>query len=190
MSAKRIVLAYDPVWKTIHWLTVALVAALLAIGWTMSGGVLFMWHASLGAVVFAVTLGRLSWRASHAAPSVPVGLRPWEVTVLAAVQRLFYLLLLAQPVIGWALYSLSPRYTRLFGLTTLPKLPALAGIGKDSLLRDILEGAHGTVAALLVVLFVLHAGAALKHHFILRDSVLLRMAPAGLGPLLRRLRGE
>lgn len=190
MATTTVPAVYDPVWKTIHWLTVALVLALLAIGWTMSGGVLFMWHASLGVTLFVVTLLRLAWHAGHVPPPVPSTLRPWERKVLKIVQVLFYVFLLAQPLIGWSIYSLSPRYTQFFGLASLPKLPGLLALGHGATLRDILEGAHGTVATLLAALFVLHAGAAMKHHFILRDNVLLRMAPSALGPVLDTLRGR
>ena len=37
--------------------------------------------------------------------------------------------------------------------------------------------AHGGLAVLLVALLLLHVGAALKHHFVLRDDVLTRMLP-------------
>lgn len=181
-------LAYDPIWKTIHWLTVALVVALLILGATMSGAGLFMWHASLGVTLFGLTLVRLAWRATHGAPPIPATLRPWEVMVLTTVQVLFYVLLLLQPLLGWAIYSLSPHYVGFFGLGALPKLPGLAGTGDVTGLRDILEGAHGTGAGLITALFALHAGAALRHHFSFRDDVLLRMAPASLAPFLLRLR--
>ena len=38
---------------------------------------------------------------------------------------------------------------------------------------------HGGLAVLLLVLLALHIGAALKHHFVLRDDVLARMLPGG-----------
>lgn len=190
MAATGIPMVYDPVWKTFHWLTVLLVVALLAIGWTMSGPVLFMWHASLGVTLLAVMLARFFWRATHPVPPVPAALRPWEIKVLVIVQVLFYVLLLAQPLLGWALYSLAPSTTRFFGLTTLPRLPFFSGPATSTGVRALLEGAHATIATLLAGLVVLHAGAAMKHHFVIRDDVLLRMAPRSLGPFLSRLRGQ
>lgn len=181
---------YDPVWKTIHWLTVAVILALFVLGGTMSRNTphLVMWHESLGLCLLLLTLARLVWRFGHAAPPLPGGLRPWEAFAAVAVHRLFYVCLLLQPLIGWSLYSLSPVPRAFFGLFPIPKLPwgGLAGAGA----RELLAGAHGAVAALLALLFFLHAGAAVKHHFVLRDDVLLRMAPAGLAPLLTRLRGR
>ena len=45
-------------------------------------------------------------------------------------------------------------------------------------------------AAWVIVAFVaLHAGAALKHHFIERDDILLRMTPRYLERFLRYMRG-
>ena len=190
MSETAVPTVYDPVWKSLHWLTVALVVAELGIGWTMSGPRLFSWHASLGVTILGVTLVRFFWRVTHVEPPVPPTLRPWEVLVLTLVQVFFYVFLFAQPLLGWALYSLSPRYTLFFGLAALPKLPVLSGMHDAALLRDVLEGAHGTVAALLAGVIVLHAGAAGKHHFVIRDDVLLRMAPAGFAFFLDKLRGK
>ena len=45
------------------------------------------------------------------------------------------------------------------------------------------------VGTVIVGFVVLHAGAALKHHFIERDDVLLRMTPRYLGRVLRFMRG-
>ena len=181
---------YDALWKTIHWLTVAIVLALFVLGGLMSRDTpsLVMWHESLGFCILLLTLARLAWRLGHASPPLPGGLRPWEAFAAVAVHRLFYVCLLLQPLIGWSLYSLSPVPRVFFGLFPIPKLPlgGLAGAGG----REMLAGAHGAVAALIALLFFLHAGAAMKHHFMLRDNVLLRMAPAGFAPLLERLRGR
>jgi cytochrome b561 len=190
MAASDNVTGYDPVWKTVHWLTVATVLALFLLGGIMSRGtpVLIMWHESLGIFVLMLTLARLLWRTTHVPPPLPGGLRPWEAVAAVAVHKLFYVFLILQPLIGWSLYSLSPRATLFFGLFPIPKLPLGELAGQAT--RGVLAGAHGAGAAILAILFVLHAGAALKHHFVLRDHVLLRMAPDALGEMLRRLRRE
>ena len=180
---------YDAVWKTIHWLTVAIVLALFVLGGLMSRQTpsLVMWHESLGICVLLLTLARLAWRFGHTPPPLPGGLRPWEAFAAVAVHRLFYVCLLLQPLVGWSLYSLSPAPRLFFGLFPIPRLP-LGGLAGGA--REVLAGAHGAVAALLALLFLLHVGAAMKHHLVLRDHVLLRMAPAWLAPLLDRLRGN
>lgn len=191
--------AYDPVLKAIHWTTVALVLALLILGWTMTSdlemsgptrGALFGIHKSLGICILFLTLCRLLWRSRHRAPALPPVLRPWEIRLVQVVHKLFYVLLLLQPLVGWMLHSVTPNKSLFFGVLRIPKLPFLAGFENSSLWIDVLEGIHGTLASILVVAIVLHVGAALKHHFVIRDDVLMRMSPAALAPLLRKLRGE
>ena len=65
-------------------------------------------------------------------------------------------------------------------------LPALEN--KKEIARD-LGRAHGLIAYILAALVAGHAGAALKHHFVARDDILLRMAPRGCAAFLERLRG-
>ena len=61
-----------------------------------------------------------------------------------------------------------------FGLFTLPN-----PVGANPALEAVMAWVHGGLAVLLVVLLLLHVGAALKHHFVLRDDVLARMLPGG-----------
>jgi cytochrome b561 len=56
------------------------------------------------------------------------------------------------------------------GVLQLPDL-----IGKDKLLGEFLADLHAGFAWLLLYVFLLHAAAALKHHFIDRDDTLRRM---------------
>lgn len=57
-----------------------------------------------------------------------------------------------------------------FGLFTLPPL---LEVNKE--LGKTLGEVHETLAWTLIALLVLHAGAALQHHFIARDATLRRM---------------
>jgi len=190
---------YNPGLKTIHWTTVVVVLALLAVGGAMTSGLalsgptrgaLYGLHKSLGLFVLFLTLFRLYWRSSSQTPALPGGLRPWEIRLAGYVHKLFYVLLLLQPLVGWMLYSASPRKSLFFGLFRIPDLPFRPDWANSPSVIENLEDVHTTLAVILTVAIVLHVGAALKHHFVIRDDVLLRMSPAALGPLLRRLRGE
>ena len=55
------------------------------------------------------------------------------------------------------------------------ELPAI--IGPDKLLAKQLIAAHDFMANLLLALIVLHAAAALFHHFVRRDDVLSATLP-------------
>ncbi|GLQ86450.1 cytochrome b [Dyella flagellata] len=88
-----------------------------------------------------------------------------------------YVVLLIQPLLGWALSNAQGKPVHLFGLT----LPALVAADED--LADTLQQWHTQVAWLLLGLVVLHVSAALWHHFVLRDGLLRTM-------LLQRQRDE
>ena len=185
--------------KTFHWTTVAVVVALLAIGWTMASdletikpirGSLFALHKSLGLSLLFLTLLRISWRASHRVPPVPPVLRPWEIKVFQTVHYLLYGLLILQPLAGWAIASIAPKKSLFFGLFPIPDLPLMPAFPHPEILQDVLEDVHATLAVSLAVLIGLHVAAALRHHFQIRDNVLVRMSPAFTAPFLRKLRKE
>ena len=102
---------------------------------------------------------------------------------------ILYVLLIAMPLVGWAIISTFPHNALFFGLFPIPNLPVLSELPNKKDLREVFENVHWTLAWVIVGFVVLHAGAALKHHFIERDDVLLRMTPRYLARILRFIRG-
>jgi cytochrome b561 len=80
--------------------------------------------------------------------------------------------------------------TLLFGIVPWPHLPILSTLDNKQQVSDFFRDMHGFVAYILAVLVAGHATAALKHHFITRDDILLRMAPRFSAGFLNRLRGR
>ena len=116
---------------------------------------------------------RIAWRATHRPPPLPADLAAWTRSAAALVHWSFYGLLLALPVSGWMLSSNPARLNPMswFGLFLIPPLPisgAVARLGHE---------AHGVLGYALIALIILHVAAALRHHFLLHDTVLGRMAP-------------
>jgi cytochrome b561 len=96
---------------------------------------------------------------------------------VAAVGRpghhlLLYVLMLAIPLSGWLMSSAKGFQTVWFGVLPLPDL-----LAKDKALGDLAATLHMSLNLLLVALLVTHVGASLKHHFIDKDDVLLRILP-------------
>jgi cytochrome b561 len=85
-----------------------------------------------------------------------------------------YALLIAIPLVGWAVTSAHGIELRLFGIVSLPAL-----VAPDSDLADDLTDYHAWLAYGLMGLVFVHAVAALWHHYALRDSVLAAMLPGG-----------
>jgi cytochrome b561 len=168
--------------RLLHWLTAFLVLGQWLLGLYMTSlgpealaekFVLYQRHKSLGLVVFALTLVRLVWRASEPArPDLPPTVPVWQRRAAAATHALLYLLLLAMPITGFLAAAASPLGipTLLFGVIPIPH-----PIGPDARLEALLLAAHRTQGWILAALLAVHTAAALKHHLIDRDGVLLRM---------------
>ena len=83
-----------------------------------------------------------------------------------------YLVLLIMPITGWVTSSALGLTTVYLGLVELPNL-----VAPDRALREPLILLHNVLAVTLAILFAVHAGAALYHHFVLKDNVARRMLP-------------
>jgi cytochrome b561 len=98
------------------------------------------------------------------------------------LHTLFYLLLLAMPLSGWAMVSASPLIrvhpTVLYGVVPWPAVP-YPGLDSDALhdAHKLFERTHDTLALIAYAMILLHVAAALKHQFLDRDEVLGRMLP-------------
>lgn len=173
--------------RLLHWSVAGIILYQLAVGVWMANVVddlfarfaLTQTHKSWGTVVFALGLLRLAWRWSQpAAPREPVGQKPWERAAAKATHVGFYALMLWMPLSGWLMASASPLQdsygvrNRVFDWFELPDpfVPGSAG------LAETFQALHVAGAILLALLLALHAGAALKHHLVLRDDVLERMS--------------
>ena len=173
--------------KLLHWVVAVLVLGLIGVGFTMVWLVsdlgtkfeLYQLHKSFGVLVAMLVGLRLVWRGLNpVVPALPDTLQPWERRLAAATHHGFYALLLLMPLTGWITASASPLGvpTVVFGLVELPN-----PIGPNAALEGAMSVVHGLLAVLLVLALTLHVGAALKHHFVLRDDVLLRMLPGRRG---------
>ncbi|MBV8465748.1 MAG: cytochrome b [Burkholderiales bacterium] len=167
--------------RCFHWLTVLLLAAQFAVAWTMPDvhrdtkpiGLIAL-HLSLGVLILLVMLARLAYRL--ATPKVaPLPTTPPLINRLAHIGHgTLYLLLIVLPLLGWANASSRGWDVSLFGL--LP-LPALSPTGSQ--LGHAMGDIHQLIAWVLLAVAGLHVGAALYHHFVLRDATLSRMLPQG-----------
>lgn len=175
-----------------HWLIAILVLALLAIGLAMTQldlapmrrFQLYQWHKSIGVTVLLLSLLRLGWRFFHRPPPLPEAMPRLERRGAHAVHWLLYGLLVGMPLVGWALVSASPFNipTVLFGTVPWPHLPVLPSLANKGAVETVLKLVHASGAWLLIGLFLLHAGAALRHHWMRRDDTLWRMLPVVARP--------
>jgi cytochrome b561 len=83
-----------------------------------------------------------------------------------------YALFFAVPLLGWAYSSAAGFPIVLYGVLPLPDF-----VSPDKALAGAIKPWHARVAWLMALLVLVHVAAALKHHFINRDELLLRMSP-------------
>ena len=163
-----------------HWLTLLLLIAVYACielrefypKGSDPRNALKSWHFMLGLTVFGVTALRLVTRWMNPPPAYEASIQPWQRLFSSVTHVALYALLLAMPILGWAILSGEGKAVIWFGL----ELPAL--IAPDKALAEWLEEIHVTVGNAGYFLIGFHALAGLYHHYIQRDNTLLRMLPA------------
>lgn len=163
----------------LHWLMALMIVGLVVVGANMGDlpnspdkVKVYAMHKSMGLAVLALLAVRLSWRWRAGAPAPVPGTPRWQRIVAATVQWAMYALMAAVPLAGWAYNSASNFPLQWFGLFNLPRL-----VAADPGARAFWHGMHEALAWTLVALALLHAAAALKHHFRDRDDTLRRMLP-------------
>jgi len=173
---------YSKVAIILHWVIATLILSLIAVGFLMTQSwmpqrfTIFQWHKSFGILVLLLSVFRLIWRLRYKPPALPTGMKSWEVWAAKITHIGFYVLMIGVPLLGWAMVSAStlPIENKLFFLIPLPDMPGVsASKGATERLKDL----HEIGAKLILLLFVLHVGAALKHHFVKKDGILARMIP-------------
>ena len=178
MPARNTAVRYGFVAQGLHWIiaglvvvqvTLATIADDLPVG--LEKLILMARHKSVGITILALAVIRLVWRIIDRPPPPPPMPR-WQHTSSRLTHAAFYVLLFAMPVSGWLMSSASNYPVSWFGLLQLPDF-----VRPDEGLKDLLEDVHETLAKALIALAVLHVVAALKHQFIDRDGLLMRMLP-------------
>jgi cytochrome b561 len=171
--------------RLLHWGMAGLILFQLGLGFRMVRLVddvyvkfgLYQTHKSWGFVIFSLALLRLAWRISQPTPPLPAQMRRLDVVAARGAHLALYVLLLVLPVTGWLMASASPLEDE-FGIRTMVftwfALPDPFQPGSKAL-EAVLKSVHAWAAFGLAVLLVAHASAALRHHFVSRDRVLMRM---------------
>ncbi|MCF8159331.1 MAG: cytochrome b [Polaromonas sp.] len=174
---------YSTVAIVLHWLLALLILAMFGVGLYMTDLPfspqrlkLYNWHKWAGVTILALTLLRLGWRLTHRPPALPVAVTQtmpgWQTRAYHATHHLMYLLFFAVPLMGWAYSSAAGFPIVWFGQIPLPDL---LPVNKE--LAELIKPLHKLLALALMSLAALHIAAALKHHLIDRDGLLLRMLP-------------
>jgi cytochrome b561 len=169
-----------------HWLTALLVALSFAIAWVRTDiedlEFRAFWldvHRTIGLLILGLTLIRLVARFRLGPLSRRSDLPP-AIWLASRVTHLsIYVLLIAMPLLGWAQSSARARHFNLFGIP----IPAIVGHDRD--MAEVWGWWHEQVGWALFALILLHATAALFHHYVRRDELVRAMLP-GYKPAIGR----
>lgn len=198
---------YGAVSQALHWITVVLVVVLLLTGKVGDvetdepGSALFVWHGSLGVLVLLLTGIRILWALVARGPAPLPGQSTLNRRVARGMHVALYALLVALPLSGWLAASAGGASVNFFWAASLPRwnvaaattpgAPAapVAGLrDDDGASAEAAEGEEGDetfeeihefLGNALLILASLHVLAALKHQFMDRDGLMMRMLPPG-----------
>jgi cytochrome b561 len=176
---------YNAAAIVLHWLIALLIVVQLFLGWWMNEWVpdhspqqdaIQSWHVSLGVTILLLVIVRIAARIARPPPPEPADIPGWERPLINITHSLFYVLLLAIPLTGWALISTGSDPISLWGLPW-PRLPGMSQYAHDRAVRHGLKSIHTYWLIWLALLnLALHVAGALKHQFD-GHPVLWRMLP-------------
>jgi cytochrome b561 len=165
-----------------HWSVAFLVIGLAALGLYMvtlpdvgfntKKVTLVLWHKEFGVLAFVLLAARLSWRVTQILPRLVENLPDWQKVAARFVHLSFYALLIALPMTGYLMSSAAGIPVSFFGLLMLPDL-----IHRDEDLFARYVAIHQFLGYVLILFIFVHAGAALRHHFVSKDDTLRKMLP-------------
>lgn len=179
MSWKNTASRYGALSAWLHWLLLLLFIAVYA---TIELRVLYAkgseareaiknWHYMLGMLVLLLVWLRIAARFSGPTPDIVPVPPAWQQMAAKALHLALYALMIAMPLLGWAVLSADGKHVPFFGL----ELPPL--LGEDKALAKNLKEIHETIGNAGYYLIGLHTAAALYHHWVVRDNTLRRMLP-------------
>lgn len=167
---------YHPFAKFLHWSVVFLVAVEFFSAWfspehsnTVTSDLLMSVHISIGVLLF-IAISLLLFMRFFRPTFKPMT----NIQEKSAVwmQYLLYVIILALTFSGWVAASVRGIEV---GFANFFSLPAL--LERGSSLGSSISETHEFFSTILLILIVGHVAAALYHHYIMKDSILLQMLP-------------
>ncbi|TXH53852.1 MAG: cytochrome b [Bacteroidia bacterium] len=164
---------YGKIACLLHWSIAILIIVNFIIALTFHQFQLYAIHIQIGLLVLLLVIIRIIWRSSTQYPIMVQQLSLIEKKGVQIAHLLLYTLMLLIPISGIFLVEAKGYPIRFFGLLDIPRL---ISIEPHTIAHQIKE-IHQWLAYIIIFIAVIHALGALKHHFVDKDNVLLRMLP-------------
>ena len=168
--------SYGLIAKIFHWLITLAIITLITVGFIMSSMdpspdkyELYNIHKASGVMVLMLVILRLLWRFSNKIVQPPADLPNILKLAAKSGHLMLYVFMLLMPISGVLMSYFGGYDVSVFGLFVIPsadKSPQIAGM---------FHQIHVLGIWAFIAVIVLHISAALYHHFIRRDNVLIRM---------------
>jgi cytochrome b561 len=174
----QVIRRFTPLQRALHWVMAVCILTMLFIGVGMVSTIapeyltLVGIHKPLGILILILALIRLVVRLVHGVPPLPLDLpEPMKLAAYLSHYAL-YALMIAMPLIGWAMLSAAEYPVVIWPGIWLPQILPL-----DPSLHTLLWNAHFYLAFLFFALILMHLAAGLFHGLIRRDGVFDAMGP-------------
>jgi cytochrome b561 len=171
---------YSSTARALHWVTAAIVIFMIPAGIYMANAapgptqdLLFHLHRSFGVVLLPIVVVRLIYRLAHPPPPLPKDIPAVQRRLAHAVHGALYALLIVQPIVGWIATSAYRAPILVFWAFELPPIWP-----EDRPFSERMFLVHRVFGFVIAIFALMHIGAALYHHFVRRDAVLMRMLRA------------
>lgn len=131
-------------------------------------------HRSCGLTALFLGVFRLIWLILSKRPALSATLNEFDYRTAITSHRLIYILAILTPITGWlttAFFGSSFQWFYLFDV--------INPVDKNKALVSYFYHAHWILYHCLLVLVILHIGAAFWHHLSQKDDVLKKMLPWG-----------
>ena len=169
---------YGAIAISLHWLIAMLIIGLFILGyWMVDLGYYHPWyntgpdiHRAIGIVLCALMLIMFISQIIQRKPKSIPSHSQFEQVAGALAHKLLYLVVVVVLLSGYLISTADGRSINVFELITVPS----SGQWFTEQ-ADIAGFIHQYLAYTLLALVAIHAGAALKHHFIDKDKTLSRM---------------
>ncbi len=166
---------YTLIFRLIHWITAGIILVMLIAGQRFGTELpdaerafSLMGHSSLGVLVVAFLLVRLTMRLSGMAGRPTHDIASWQSFASRAVQAGIYLLMIYLPITGFLTARAHSLPVKPFGMVSISSTNQAA--------FEAIRPWHEIGTKALIFLLALHIGAALMHRFVYRDGVMRSMS--------------
>ena len=160
----------------LHWSMALFILALFFLGLYMTSltyydppyRVTFFWHESLGMLVLLLLIFRYLWRIMNVLPEYETSLPVWQENSARLAHWLFYILIAVVCVSGYLISTAEGQPVNIWNLINVPAVSSF-----EAGFANTVGIIHWYAAIILMALTVVHTLAALFHHIVLKDNVLI-----------------